>query len=121
MKKYRQLSHEERYRIAALKRSGFTQAAIARELSRHPATISRELRRNATNHDGTYRAEKAQQYSTARRRRARRGSHFSAAQWASVEHLLRRYWSPEQVANVIQARGEWSISHETILPPQIIQ
>jgi IS30 family transposase len=112
--KYHQLTHEERYSITALLRTGCTQAEIAAELGRAPSTISRELRRNATRHDGHYRAEKAQQYSTARRRRERRRSWFSAEQMTEVKALLKKKWSPEQVSATLKARGVCSISHETI-------
>src|SRR5262245_12175435 len=50
MKRYEQLSLEERYQIFALKRARWTQASIARHLGRNPSTISRELRRNTTEH-----------------------------------------------------------------------
>ena len=66
MRSYRQLTQEERYRITAHRMSGDSQADIARMLDRHPSTIGRELRRNATAHDGGYRAEKAHSYATAR-------------------------------------------------------
>src|ERR1039458_1451696 len=86
--KYHQLTHDERYSITGLLRIGRTQAEIAAELGRSRSTISRELRRNVTRHDGHYRAEKAQQYSTARRRRERRRSWFSAEEMAQVEALV---------------------------------
>lgn len=114
MNKYHQLTHDERYSITALLRHGWTQAAIARELGRARSTISRELRRNVTHHDGRYRAEKAQQYAVARRRRERRRSWFSTEQMAQVERLLKKKWSPEQVSAVLKQRGTCSISHETI-------
>jgi transposase, IS30 family len=114
MSKYHQLTQDERYSITAQLRSGHSQADIARALGRSPSTISRELSRNVTHHDGKYRAAKAQQYSTARRRRCRRGPHFSTAQWEHVVSLIQKKWSPEQVADHICSLGEWSISHETI-------
>lgn len=114
MNKYHQLTHDERYSITALLRHGWTQAAIARRLGRSRSTINRELKRNVTRHDGHYRAEKAQQYAVARRRRERRKSWFSPAQMAEVEKLLKKKWSPEQVSAVLKQRGVCSISHETI-------
>lgn len=114
MNKYHQLTQDERYLMTALKRSGYRQADIARALGRSPSTICRELARNATRHDGLYRAAKAQQYAVARRRRARRKTQFSDAQWQTVEHLLQRKWSPEQIAATLKAQGQCSISHETI-------
>ena len=114
MSSYHQLTQQERYRITALLMCGATRAEIARQLQRHPSTIGRELRRNVTTHDGGYRAEKAHSYATARRRRCRRGAHFSAAEMAQVTPLLRRRYSAEQVSGLLKKSGTLSISHETI-------
>ena len=114
MSKYHQLTQQERYSMTALSMSGKSRAEIARELGRHPSTISREFRRNATTHDGIYRAEKAQSYSTARRRRCRRVAQFSAEQMARVNALLRKRWSAEQISGTLRASGEFNISTETI-------
>lgn len=111
---YHQLTQEERYRITAYRMCGHCPAEIARLLGRHRSTITRELRRNATNRDGGYRAEKAHSYAVARRRRCRRRARFSAADMARVARLLRRKWSPEQVSGVLRKRGVLRISHETI-------
>ena len=112
--RYCQLTEGERYTISGLLRAGLSNKAIARQLGRHAATIGRERRRNATTHDGAYRAEKAQQYAVARRRRSRRGSHYSERQWAFVESLVRRRWSPQQISNRLGERAQLSISTETI-------
>lgn len=114
MRSYRQLTQEERYRITAHRMSGDSQAEIARLLDRHPSTIGRELRRNATAHDGGYRAEKAHSYATARRRRCRRGARFSAENMGRVAALLRKRWSAEQISGTLKKTGELSISIETI-------
>lgn len=115
--KYHQLTQEERYNITALLRMGRSQSEIAGELGRSRSTIHRELIRNATRHDGHYRAAKAQQYSVARRRRERRGSWFSTEQMGEVEALLKKKWSPEQVSAVLKQTGVVNISHETIYRP----
>ena len=57
---YHQLTQEERYAITAQLMCGRSQTQIAHLLGRDRSTISRELRRNRTHHDGKYRAEKAQ-------------------------------------------------------------
>ncbi len=111
---YHQLTQEERYRITALRMCRCSRAEIARQLQRHPSTIGRELRRNATNHDSDYRAEKAHSYATARRRRCRRGARFSAVDMAQVAHLVRRKFSPEQIVGLWRSIGGLRISHETI-------
>lgn len=114
MNKYHQLTRTERYNITALMRAGLSQAEVAREMGRSPSTISRELRRNRTTHDGHYRAEKAHKYASARRRRARRRSWYSKEQWQQVEGWLRQKWSPEQISGTLRASGTWQISHEAI-------
>src|ERR1700682_685291 len=114
MQTYHQLTQEERYRITAHRMCGTSQVEIARLLQRHPSTIGRELRRNATHHDSDYRAEKAHSYATARRRRCRRGARFSATDMARVARLVRPKFSAEQIAGVWKKTGTLSISHETI-------
>jgi IS30 family transposase len=98
MNKYQHLTADERHQITAMRRLHYTQAEIAKVMSRSPSTISRELRRNVTRHDGWYRAEKAQSFAIARISSQRRRSWFSSSQWHQVEALLKRKWSPEQVS-----------------------
>lgn len=43
---YRQLTSEERYMLAALRRQGLNQSEIARTLGRHRSTVCREVSRN---------------------------------------------------------------------------
>jgi IS30 family transposase len=114
MSTYHQLTQEERYLITAQLMCGSSKAQIARLLGRQRSTISRELRRNVTSHDGKYRAEKAHSYATARRRRCRRGAHFSTQVMARVARLVRRKWSAEQICGLFRKTGTLSISTETI-------
>ena len=111
---YHQLTSEERYMLAALRRQGLSQAEIARALGRHRSTVGREVRRNSTKADGHYRAFTAQERTNGRRSRSRRNSRFSAEDFALVDGLLCRQWSPEQVAGYLRREGRLSISHETI-------
>ena len=111
---YRQLSPEERYMLATLRKQGFNKSQIARALGRHRCTIGRELRRNSTRSDGRYRASTAQERTNGRRSRSRRNRRFTAAEIALVEDLLRKQWSPEQVSGHLAREGRLSISHETI-------
>jgi len=112
---YTQITLQERYAISALRKLGYTGAAIARELGRHRSTVSREVRRNVWREDGrTYRAFKAQGYTNRRRRVSRRNTQFGDADWALVERLLREDWSPEQIVGRCARVGVLRISHETI-------
>lgn len=112
--KYTQLTSEERYMLSKLKWQRFSQADIARLMGRSPSTISRELRRNATTHDGAYRPDKAIQYTQARRRRSRRNRQFDHHDFRRVINLLKRRFSPEQISAVLRKRRQLTISTETI-------
>lgn len=111
---YCQLTSGERYMLAALRRQGLNQSQIASALDRHRSTISREVGRNSSRSDGHYRPSKAQERTNGRRWRSRRNQRFSSQDFALVDDLLRRQWSPEQVAGHLLKTGILSISHETI-------
>lgn len=111
---YHQLTSGERYMLAALRRQGLNQSEIARALGRHRSTICREVRRNRTRADGHYRPFTAQERTNGRRSRSRRNRRFTPEEFALIEELLCRQWSPEQVAGHLARSGRLSISHETI-------
>lgn len=112
--KYHQLDQEERFQIAAMRSQRLGIREIARRLGRSPATISREVRRNAYPVDGRYRAAHADCMARGRRRFSRKGSRFDASEWALVEDCLRMDYSPEQVSGHLKRTTGLSISHETI-------
>jgi IS30 family transposase len=109
---YHQITSEERYILATLRKQGFNQSEIARELGRHRSTICRELKRNSARWDGHYRPSKAIERTAGRRSRSRRNLRFSRSDLRRVEAQLRQLWSPEQICG--RLRGSLSISHETI-------
>ncbi len=110
---YAQITQEERYDIAAMKRQRLSIRAIAKALGRSPSTISREIRRNRKS-DGSYGAQRAGERTRSRRRRSRRNTHFTTDDWALVEHLISLDWSPEQVSGWLNLHDVLSISYETI-------
>ena len=109
-----QITLHERYAISLLRKRGLSVRAIARELCRAPSTISRELSRNRTRHDGAYRYETADSYCRTRRSRSRRNTRFTPDDWVLVEHLVCLDWSPDQVAGWLSLHDVMSISYETI-------
>ena len=111
---YHQITGEERYALAVLRQQGHSAAAIARHLGRHRSTITREVRRNGGASDGAYRPPLADWYARGRRWRSRRNRRFSAADQELVGALVRRQWSPEQIAGRLRREGRLCISHETI-------
>jgi transposase, IS30 family len=111
---YHQITSEERYMLSALRRQGLNQSQIAQSLGRHRSSISRELRRNSSAWDGGYRPFVASHRTRARRSRSRRNHRFTEDDYRIVNRLLRKDWSPEQIAGRLRKEGALSISHETI-------
>ena len=114
--RYHQITPEERYTLATLRKQvpRLSCAAIARLMSRHRSTISRELRRNSSDYDGAYRYSRAQENTNGRRSRSRRKSRYDAEQWRLIEDLLREDLSPEQISGRLRRDQVLRISHETI-------
>lgn len=111
------LTLEERERLAHFKSAGFSQARIARQLKRHPSTISRELSRNAQGQ--AYWPVAAQRQAQARRRSRPLSRQMDREEVSKfVRQGLAHYWSPEQIAG--RARKQFPrqprrhISHQTI-------
>jgi len=113
---YHQITPEERYTLATLRKQvpRLSNAAIAQLMVRHPSTISRELRRNGTPYDGRYRWTRAQEQANGRRSRSRRNSRFQHEHWQLIEQLLRADFSPEQISGRLRRDEVLRISHETI-------
>ena len=109
---YKHLTREERYQIHSLKRHGVSLARIAAELSRNRSTISRELQRNAGSTG--YKPAQAHDKALARQRDRHNAQHFSTAQWAHVEGLLRLSLSPQQVSGRLRLEKALRISTESI-------
>jgi IS30 family transposase len=111
---YHQITYAERYTLGAFRRQGLSTAAIAKALGRHRSTILRELRRNQSNSDGSYRPQLADWYARGRRSRSRRNRRFSETDFKRVRGLIAQKWSPEQVAGYLRRERTLQISHETI-------
>ncbi|MGD3145594.1 IS30 family transposase, partial [Xanthomonas oryzae pv. oryzicola] len=79
-------------------------------LERAPSTISRELRRNQ--HAARYRPDHAQRISEHRRTQASRRPRIDAERIGQIEDLLRKDFSPEQIAGRTGlASHEWIYRH----------
>jgi IS30 family transposase len=112
------LSQEERIEIADLRHAGLSIRQVAQRLGRAPSTVSRELRRNATQTQG-YRPFDAHRRATARRaRHHRRRIETSDELRQLVAELLAQRWSPQQISRHLRSRfperpGMW-LCHESI-------
>jgi IS30 family transposase len=112
--KYHQLSTEERYDIAAMRRQGLEVAEMAEHLGRHRSTLYREVKRNQSAHDGRYRASHSVEKASGRQRRSRRNWRYGPAEFGPIETLIRKGFSPEQIVGRRKLEGQAVMSHETI-------
>jgi len=110
---YKQLTLEKRYQITALIKAGFNQKSIANELSVHPSTISREIRRNNDLVRG-YNAELAQIKSV--KTEMSKSKRFSLTKPIEkyIRAKLKQDWSPEQISGRMKLDTGVSVVHETI-------
>src|SRR5450631_2930429 len=98
----RYLCEDERVMIADLLAAGDGACAIGRELGRAASTISREIRHNRDK-DGRYRPHHAERAAGARAGKPRKRRIACDAVLAdAVCELLRKRWSPEQVAHELR-------------------
>jgi len=107
---YKQLSLQERYRIAALLQTNLSAEAIGRALNRSGNTIRNELSRFKSQ---AYCPETAHQQ--ARARKPKNAFSLHEPIWDNeVWPLLEQDWSPEQIAGHLRANDKISISHMSI-------
>ena len=115
MRKYRQLTEENRIEIYAMKQAGKEQNKIALKLGVHPSTISRELSRNTGLR--SYRPKQAQQKTLHRRFTARKAVKMTPETIDYIESRLTEKHSPEQIAERMKLDPDWhglTVSHERI-------
>lgn len=101
---YHELSATERATIQIGLSNGFSQRGLARLMNRSPSTISREIRRNQSA-QGVYLADHAQRSMRTRRVACRPRKRLvpGGELFELVIHLLRKRFSPEQIAGKLRA------------------
>src|SRR5271154_4291315 len=111
---YTHLTEVERYQIDDLRREGFSQALIAKQMNRSTATLSRELRRNQGERGWKPRQAQIKSEDRLAARGSGNAKRVSVAAWEyAKKHLEKDQWSPEQIAGRLRLEGLESISHET--------
>ncbi len=115
---YKHFSRDERLGLATLKRAGFNQKEIAKQLNRHPSTISRELPRGAMHNKNSYHVIAAEQRKKVKRIKANqrfRKIENNEQLIRYVSDKLKLYWSPEQISGRLELEFGFTIlCHETI-------
>ncbi len=112
MKKYQQLTLENRYAISAYLKAGYKRSAIARELGVSPSTIKRELDRNSGLKG--YSPNQAHKKSIYRRKNAKKHKSFTREIQKLAEHYFELDFSPEQISGLLEKIHDLSISHERL-------
>ena len=112
MKKYKQLTLGLRYQIFAYKQENYSLSKIAELIGVNKSTVSRELKRNSINNH--YSAEQAQIESSVRNKFKKRYHKLTNKLKAKIGKMLKKSWSPEQLAGRLHRETKIKISHETI-------
>ena len=113
MKKYQQLSREQRYAIYLGLQAKMTKTAIARQIECSISTVCREIKRN-TNRHGHYLYKDAHEDTMMRRERSvsnRKIPQYVVKQ--AIKLLVEEDWSPKQISGKLALEGI-HISHERI-------
>ena len=112
MRHYTQLTELQRYQIAALRKEGLSQKAIALNIGVDPSTICRELRRNKGLRG--YRPAQAHRKTMERHHKKPKAIRLGSEQIGYIREKLQEEWSPEQISHTMGNAGISRVSHETI-------
>ena len=111
MKKYKQLTLEQRYQIYALLKAGQSRAEIGGIIGVHKSTVTRELKRNRSKRG--YRPQYADKQALERRAE-KAGPRIPLSAWTEIEAEIKKYSSPDQVSGKRRSMGQYPVSHEWI-------
>jgi IS30 family transposase len=113
MKKYKQLTSEQRYAIYLGLKDGTSKKDIALLIGVHISTLYRELKRNK-NKRGGYSWRLA--HEMAGERKERLPGNRATPEWIKqkVLGLIREDWSPRQISGYLKKQENIAVSHETI-------
>lgn len=115
MRRYKQLTYEERVKLSQLRRSESSITQIALAMGRNRATLYRELKRNEAP-PGEYWPDTAHQITMGRRKRGNILDRDLKLRAFVLDKLQCHYWTPEQIGSYLTKRQRKlrSVSHETI-------
>jgi len=108
------LTQEQRYTIASMYQSGYSQTDIANVINKNKSVVCRELNRNCDKRSGVYKADLAQRKYLKRQEYKTKPRTFTPDVIRFVESKLELKYSPEQIAGVAKKDGVECVSHERI-------
>lgn len=111
-KQYHHLTREQRYHLYIQWSKGASRKEIAEELSVHPSSVSRELKRNRLANGG-YLWLKAQEMADKRKARTANNNAIEAPVLMLARDLIRKDFSPEQASGYLRLQG-YRVSTERI-------
>jgi IS30 family transposase len=112
MSTYRRVTAEDRFKLKTYLDAGLTQSEAAVKLGFNKSTISRELRRNTGGRG--YRHKQAQRLSQERQVWRAAPRKMDKRMVKTINRLLGRKWSPQQISERLRFEGQESVCYETI-------
>lgn len=109
---YSHLSIIERGQLETLLQLGWSARAISRQLGRHHATISREIKRSCS--EESYQSLPAQKAYQQRRAASTPIGKFTSELADELQDKLKQTWSPEQIAEKRRLEGRVFVCFKTI-------
>lgn len=109
-----QLTVEQRYTIQVLKKQGFSQKEIAKEIGKNASVVCRELQRNCDKRSGVYKAELAVKKCANRHKTKPKKKRFTDDIQQYVDCLIREDFSPEQIVGLSKIEQKQCVSVERI-------
>lgn len=113
MRKYKQLTHKERYQIYALIKEGLNYTQIANNIGVNKSTISREIQRNS-NGKNNYHPDSASIETFSRHRFKNKAIKITSTVEKHIRKYLKFDCSPEQISGRLKLQSIVSLSHEAI-------
>jgi IS30 family transposase len=109
---YSHLTPTQRYQLYGLVQSKVSQKEMSTALGVSESTISRELKRNSVS--GVYHPEEAERIRRLRQKSKSPPVRLTAKIQRFIKILIRKDWSPEQIAGRLRLRGIPIVSHERV-------
>ncbi len=113
MRKYTQITNEQRIQIDALLKQGISKDKIAEQLSVHRSAVFREVKRNGGKRGG-YNCWQAQELACERKERFGLPRKLNDKVKRTIGEKLNEEWSPEQITGYCKQNKIEMVSHETI-------